>query len=184
MSFLDSLLRVVIGVIQDMTKSGHPKSRSSSRTYPHEASKKHHSSVNSVREWDVHSLGLPAFQYAPHADGIADPGEVVWTWIPYEEDPTQGKDRPVIVLARVGDDLVISQLTSKDHDLDAAQEAHWGRYWFDIGTGNWDSQRRPSEARVDRLLVIPASKVRREGGRLNESMFNSFCNHLKKFHRA
>jgi hypothetical protein len=32
--------------------------------------------------------------YDPHPDGKPDPGEVVWAWIPYEDDPTRGKDRP------------------------------------------------------------------------------------------
>ena len=29
-------------------------------------------------------------RYAPEADGQPDPGEVVWAWVPYEDDPTQG----------------------------------------------------------------------------------------------
>ena len=37
--------------------------------------------------------------YAPDLDGRADPGEIVWTWVVYEEDPTRGKDRPVLVVA-------------------------------------------------------------------------------------
>jgi len=36
------------------------------------------------------------FEYTPHLDGDPDPGEVVWTWVPYEDDPSQGKDRPVL----------------------------------------------------------------------------------------
>ena len=76
------------------------------------------------------------------ADNDADPGEVVWTWISYEEDPTQGKDRPVVVLARSGSDVVVAQLTSKNHDIDREQEAHWGRYWLAIGSGEWDPQGR------------------------------------------
>src|SRR5256885_14477973 len=32
--------------------------------------------------------------YAPGLDGQADPGGVVWTWVPYEDDPRPGKDRP------------------------------------------------------------------------------------------
>lgn len=32
--------------------------------------------------------------YAPVANGRPDPGEVVWAWVPYEEDTSQGKDRP------------------------------------------------------------------------------------------
>ena len=38
--------------------------------------------------------------YRPKADGLPDPGEVVWTWVAYEDDPTQGKDRPVLSSAR------------------------------------------------------------------------------------
>lgn len=30
--------------------------------------------------------------YAPHPDGEPDPGEIVWSWVPYEDDPSQGKD--------------------------------------------------------------------------------------------
>ena len=29
-------------------------------------------------------------EYSPDLDGLADPGEVVWSWVPYEEDPHQG----------------------------------------------------------------------------------------------
>ena len=41
-------------------------------------------------------------EYAPEIDGEPDPGEVVWGWVPYEDDPSQGKDRPVLVLATAG----------------------------------------------------------------------------------
>ena len=37
-------------------------------------------------------------RYAPEIDGEPDPGEVVWAWVPYEDDPSQGKDRPVLLL--------------------------------------------------------------------------------------
>ena len=38
----------------------------------------------------------------PERDGEPDPGEVVWAWVPYEDDPSQGKDRPVLVLEPTG----------------------------------------------------------------------------------
>ena len=41
--------------------------------------------------------------YSPDTDGEADPGEVVWAWVPYEDDPAQGKDRPVLLIARDGE---------------------------------------------------------------------------------
>ncbi|WP_147916909.1 type II toxin-antitoxin system PemK/MazF family toxin [Ruania zhangjianzhongii] len=114
---------------------------------------------------------LPPPEYAPVSDGAPDPGEVVWAWVPYEEDDSRGKDRPVLILAEHDDGLLGLQLTSKDHDTDAEQEARWGRYWVDVGSGAWDSQRRESEARVDRVLWLPLSAVRREGAALDRDRF-------------
>jgi hypothetical protein len=110
--------------------------------------------------------------YEPDMDGEADPGEVVWGWVPYEDDPQQGKDRPVLVIGRDGDDVLVLQLTSKDHDRDAEDEARYGRYWMDVGTGGWDRERRPSEVRLDRLLRMRKTDVRREGSALDRAMFD------------
>lgn len=111
--------------------------------------------------------------YEPHPDGVADPGEVVWTWVAYEDDPRQGKDRPVLVVGRRGRMLATLMLTSKDHGRDAADEARWGRHWMDVGTGDWDRQRRPSEVRLDRLIEVDPAKVRREGATLDEAVFRA-----------
>ena len=115
--------------------------------------------------------GEVAATYAPEIDGEPDPGEVVWAWVPYEDDPRQGKDRPVLVLAAEGDGWLGLMLSSQDHDRDAADEARHGRYWMDVGTGGWDSQRRPSEVRLDRLLRLERDGVRREGAALDERVF-------------
>lgn len=123
---------------------------------------------------------LAHVSYEPSPDGDADPGEVVWTWIPYEEDPTTGKDRPVVVLGRQGQDLYVAQMTSKDHDRDAAQEARWGRYWMDIGTGGWDPRGRPSEVRLDRVLRVRAGSVRREGATLGRAVFDGVVSGLRE----
>jgi len=118
--------------------------------------------------------------YAPHPDGMADPGEVVWAWVPYEEDPAQGKDRPVLVLARHGQDLLGLMLTSQDHD----GRPDDGRVWLDIGTGAWDRQGRPSEVRLDRVLRLAPSAVRREGAALDQERFDTvasaFLTHSRK----
>ena len=111
--------------------------------------------------------------YAPEQDGRPDPGEVVWAWVPYEDDPAQGKDRPVLLVGRDGHELVGLQLTSKDHDRDAEDEARAGRHWMDVGSGDWDSRRRPSEVRLDRLLRLRESEVRREGAALPRSVFDA-----------
>lgn len=142
------------------------------------ASRDVHISGNQV--WDVATRGLPEFSYQPVADNDADPGEVVWTWISYEEDPTQGKDRPVVVLARSGSDVVVAQLTSKNHDIDREQEAHWGRYWLAIGSGEWDPQGRVSSVRLDRLLLVSQRDVRREGATLDRATYNKVVTAIAK----
>ncbi len=125
--------------------------------------------------------------YAPEADGQPDPGEVVWGWVPYEDDPARGKDRPVLVLARdtaePGPALLCLMLTSKDHDRDAADEARWGRHWMDVGAGGWDREGRPSEVRLDRLLLLAEDAVRREGAALPEPVFRAVVAAAREFHR-
>ena len=132
--------------------------------------------------YDVASLGLPDITYSPDPDGEPDPGEVVWTWVPYEENASQGKDRPVLVLARQADAdgrLVVAQMTNRDHDRNAAQEARWGRYRHDVGTGEWDSRGRPSEVRLDRLLVVDPAAVRREGATMRRDVFDGVAEALR-----
>ncbi|KRB79601.1 growth inhibitor PemK [Nocardioides sp. Root190] len=118
---------------------------------------------------------VPDGTWAPVADGRPDPGEVVWAWVPYEDDPQQGKDRPVLVIGIVrepaGDVLRCLVMTSKDHDRDEAQEAAAGRFWMDVGTGSWDPRGRPSEVRLNRLVEIPAHGVRREGAALPAELY-------------
>lgn len=109
--------------------------------------------------------------YAPEVDGEPDPGEVVWAWVPYEDDPSQGKDRPVLVLRAEADGWTGLYLSSQDHDRDAADEARYGRYWMDVGTGGWDSQGRPSEVRLDRRITLTREGVRREGAALDPALF-------------
>jgi hypothetical protein len=110
--------------------------------------------------------------YEPEQDGEPDPGEVVWAWVPFEDDPDRGKDRPVLVIGRDGSELICLQLTSKDHDRDAEDEARYGRYWMDVGSGDWDREGRPSEVRLDRLLRMSESEVRREGAAMPEATFD------------
>ncbi|MDE0572838.1 type II toxin-antitoxin system PemK/MazF family toxin [Demequina sp. B12] len=126
--------------------------------------------------------GYVTVHYDPHPDGRPDPGEIVWTWVPFEEDHSQGKDRPVLLIGYAGEWLVGLQLTSKDHDLDAAQEARWGRYWLDIGSGPWDRKRRPSEVRLDRLIRVDPAAVRREGAILDKERFEAVQHSLNEVH--
>jgi hypothetical protein len=127
-------------------------------------------------------LGRLRASYSPKADGLPDPGEVVWTWVPFEDDPSRGKDRPVLLIGRDSRRFVGLMLTSKDHDRDAADEARWGRHWMDVGAGGWDRQRRPSEVRLDRLIDVDPSAVRREGSALDRAMFARVIDAARRFH--
>ncbi len=116
-----------------------------------------------------------SFEYEPDLDGDPDPGEVVWTWVPYEEDPNQGKDRPTVIVGRRGSLLIGVPLTSKRHD-DEPQVA--------VGSGDWDPQRRPSYAKLERLLEIRPADVRREGAVLARSRYDDVVAGVRRLHRA
>ncbi|MFY9913886.1 MAG: type II toxin-antitoxin system PemK/MazF family toxin [Nocardioidaceae bacterium] len=133
----------------------------------------------------AHPAGPVTISYSPRTDGRPDPGEVVWAWVPYEEDASRGKDRPILIIGRregARRQLVGLMLTSKDHDRDAAREAGHGRYWMDIGTGGWDAQRRPSEVRLDRLLEVDTRDVRREGAALDRAVFDRVVTAARSHH--
>jgi hypothetical protein len=112
-------------------------------------------------------------EYTPAIDGDPDPGEVVWTWVPYEEDASQGKDRPVVVIGRRGGILVGIPLTTKQDDRELQVE---------VGTGDWDSQRRTSYARIWRMVDVDASGMRREGAVLARDRFDRVIAAVERHH--
>ena len=110
--------------------------------------------------------GPVTWEYSPEMDGDPDPGEIVWTWVSFEEDSRLGKDRPLAILGRAEDHrLVGMMLSSRDRTGD--------RDWLAIGSGPWDSEGRPSWLRRDRLLAVPADAVRREGAVLPRATYDS-----------
>jgi len=110
--------------------------------------------------------GPIAWEYRPELDRDADPGEIVWTWVAFEEDDTIGKDRPVAVVGRADDGrLVALMLSSQDHRGD--------RGWLSIGTGPWDKQGRESFVRTDRVLAVSSHAVRREGAVMPRPTYES-----------
>jgi PemK-like, MazF-like toxin of type II toxin-antitoxin system len=110
--------------------------------------------------------------YAPNLDGRADPGEIVWTWVAFEEDPTQGKDRPVLVVGR--DRSVLLGLMVSSQERHAAD-----RDWVGIGSGNWDYEDRESWVRLDRVLDVPEESIRREGAILEREVFDMVAQRLR-----
>jgi hypothetical protein len=111
--------------------------------------------------------------YAPNLDGDADPGEIVWTWVPYEDDPSQGKDRPVLVIGRDGRTVLGLMLSSKS-DRDGQ------RNWMALGPGDWDRQARPSWVRLDRVLEVDHDGIRREGAILDRPRFDRVADELRR----
>lgn len=126
------------------------------------------------RPYPVDYTGRVTASYDPHPDGRADPGEIVWTWVPYQEDHSRGKDRPVLIVGRSGDYLLALMLTSKDHNNARQRDEDY----VDIGTGDWDRQGRPSEVRVDRVIQVLEDDVRREGSVLSRDRFNAVAQAL------
>ena len=124
-----------------------------------------------VTDYPGDFTGELEISYDPHPDGEPDPGEIVWAWVPYEEDHSRGKDRPVLVVGHDEPWLLALQLTSKDHDRDDEQERRAGRLWIDIGHGEWDSRGRPSEVRINRVVRISPDAIRREGAVLDQARF-------------
>lgn len=116
--------------------------------------------------------GVVAWEYSPDLDRDADPGEIVWAWVAFEEDDTIGKDRPIAVVGRADDKrLVALMLSSQDHRGD--------RGWLPIGTGAWDRDGRDSYVRTDRMLAVHAHAVRREGAIIPRATFDAIVSELR-----
>lgn len=125
-----------------------------------------------ARRRQVAALRRRRLIYAPELDGAADPGEVVWTWVRYEDDPHRGKDRPVLVVGRDGRIVFGLMLSSRP-------DRHGQRHWLSLGPGAWDRQGRPSWVRLDRVLTMREDAIRREGAVLDRIRFDRVCQALR-----
>lgn len=133
------------------------------------------SGVSATVEAQPRAIGAVRTEYAPDPDGDPDPGEVVWTWVPYEENDGRGKDRPVLVVARErAGTLLAVQLSSKRHAND--------REWLAIGSGPWDRAGRDSWINVDRVLRVHPDGMRREACALDRGRFNLVVNRLRELY--
>ncbi|SBS71042.1 type II toxin-antitoxin system PemK/MazF family toxin [uncultured Microbacterium sp.] len=108
--------------------------------------------------------GALRITYDPSLDGDPDAGEIVWTWVPYTENDGRGKDRPVLVIGRDGEDRVFAvRLTSRSHDGD--------RDFLSLGTGPWDTQGRASWVDIEQLYSVHRDGMRREASALDLDRF-------------
>lgn len=117
-----------------------------------------------TREINPPAPGDLRITYAPDKDGAPDAGEIVWTWVPYEENDGRGKDRPVLVIGRDGAERAYAvRLTSKSHDGD--------RDFLSIGSGAWDAQGRESWVDIEQVYSIHKGGMRREAAVLDLTRF-------------
>ncbi|KAA9087028.1 type II toxin-antitoxin system PemK/MazF family toxin [Microbacterium radiodurans] len=118
----------------------------------------------SVVEVALPPAGGLSLAYRPRPDVLPDPGEVVWARVPYAEDPSQGKDRPLLVLARAdAESSWAMKLTSRPH---AGHRDH-----LPLGAGEWDREGRPSWLDVDQIYLVPAGAIRRTAGAVDRSVY-------------
>lgn len=116
---------------------------------------------DATRDLDAAEIRALRPAYAPEIDGEPDPGEVVWTWVPYVENNGQGKDRPVLIIARIDEaNFAACYLSTKEH-----------RGFVSVGTGGWDSQGRESFLSPERVLRVHRDGMRREGQVLAKDRF-------------
>jgi PemK-like, MazF-like toxin of type II toxin-antitoxin system len=122
-------------------------------------------------EVDPYRIGPVRMSYSPRPDGDPDPGEVVWTWVPFEENDGRGKDRPVLVVAAESAGTYLAlQLTSKDHDGDGD--------FVSVGAGAWDGEHRPSWVSLDRVIRVHEGGMRREAAALPREPFERVTGRL------
>lgn len=124
-------------------------------------------------EVEPRGVGRVRTTYAPDYDGDPDPGEIVWTWVPYEENDGRGKDRPVLVVAREeGQTLLAVQLSSRERTGDSE--------WLPLGAGPWDRSGRDSWVGTGRVLRVHAEGMRREACALDRARFNRVVHRLQQ----
>ena len=153
--FLDSLPPLLARALRSLRRSGAPTpTRSAVRDLP--------TAERSRR-----------IAYAPDLDGGADPGEVVWAWVPFEEHDGRGKDRPLLVVGRDGDGGLLGLMLSSQHDR--ADD----RNWLSIGSGGWDREGRESFVRLDRVLELSEKGIRREASVLPRERFDRVAGELR-----
>lgn len=141
------------------SRTSRHEARAGEETAPGQATGSQTIRVDAERVRDV-SVG-----YAPSRNDLPNAGEIIWTWVPYEENDGRGKDRPVLVIGRQSADRVYAvRMTSKQHDGD-------GDY-LSIGSGGWDSQQRESWIDIEQLYSVHHEGMRREAAVLDRTRYD------------
>ena len=118
-------------------------------------------------------------------DGQVDPGEVVWFWVPnHDADPNDETttttddttpkftERALVVIGRTGDH-VLGLITSPNPEHADDEK------WLDIGSGPWDEQGRRSWLRLDKVIKVAETAIRRQGAVIPLGRFNRIASRLR-----
>jgi hypothetical protein len=111
--------------------------------------------------------------YSPVANSRADPGEVVWAQVAFEDDASQTKDRPLLIVGRKDPWTVLGLMMSSQPKRPDQTS------WLALGAGNWDVRGRPTWVRLDRVLEIGDRGIRREGAVLDRERFSDVARELR-----
>ena len=154
--------RVVGGFLRSFitafAKSSTTQSRDASSVGVPSPGQRGDSATRDLTSAEIRSLRL---SYEPDPDGDPDPGEIVWTWVPYAENDGRGKDRPVLIIARIDAQTTAAcYLSTKRHDG-----------FVSVGTGGWDREGRESFLATERVLRVTNAGMRREGHVLDRDRF-------------
>ena len=110
--------------------------------------------------------------YSPDMDGQADPGEVVWIPLQLEGEDAALRERAVVVVGR-HDQYLLGMLISTRTEHSEQPE------WLFIGSGFWNEDPKPSWVRMDRILLIPESGIRRAGAMMPRRRFELIAARLR-----
>lgn len=129
----------------------------------------HRAAVTSVSDTETHARSI---YYAPDMDGQADPGEVIWVWIQPDLPDYPARERAMVVVGRT-QHILLGLLISPNPEH--AEEDNW----IDIGSGGWDIAGRQCWVRLDKILEVPESTIRRQGAIIPRRRFERIAHRLR-----
>lgn len=110
--------------------------------------------------------------YSPDMDGQADPGEVVWIPLQLESEEAPLSERAVVVVGRQGPHLLGMLISTREEHANQPE-------WLSIGSSSWNENPKPSWVRIDRVLLVPESGIRRAGAVMPRKRFEILANRLR-----
>lgn len=113
--------------------------------------------------------------YAPDMDGHADSGEIVYAPVRLDGETAESHERAVVVIGRHRQELLGALISADERHADDHR-------WLYIGTGSYESGARPSWVRLDKVLIVPESGIRRSGTVLPRRRFERIAHRLRSDH--